>query len=48
MTLIPANQDMFMIAKKNRHLVSAQMTGKIDVNFMLGTWKVQAILDSWS
>ena len=48
MTLMPANQAMFMIAKKNRNLVSAKMTEKIDVNFMFGTWKVQAILDSWS
>ena len=48
MTLIPVIQDMFMIAKKNKRLVSARMMEKTDVNFMLDIWKVQAILDSWS
>jgi hypothetical protein len=37
MTLIPVIQDMFMIAKKNKRLVSVRMMEKIDVNFMLDT-----------
>lgn len=47
MTLMPVSQDMFMIVKKNHQLVSVRMMEEIDANFMLDTWKDQAILDLW-
>ena len=46
--LMRANQDMFMIVKKNNQHASAQRMAKIDASFMWDIQKDPAILGLWS
>ena len=46
--LIAVNQDIYLIVKKNKEHVNVHQMDRVDANFMLDIWKVQAILDLWS
>jgi hypothetical protein len=48
MILIAVNQDIYLIVKKNKEHVNVHQMDRVDANFMLDIWKVQAILDLWS
>lgn len=48
MILIAVNPDIYLTVKKNKEHVNVHQMDRVDVNFMLDIWKVQAILDSWS
>jgi len=48
MILIAVNQDIYLIVKKNKEYVNVHQMDRVDANFMLDIWKVQAILDLWS
>ncbi len=47
MILIAVNQDTYLIVKKNKEHVNVHQMDRVDANFMLDIWKVQAILDLW-